>query len=320
MIRRLRYGPIIEWRFAADHPLLSALSKTFWSSCYLIDGLLIDCASPGCLPQFRTFISTLSAEERPTQCVITHWHEDHSAGARWLSEDLALPVYAHELTAQKLSQGFSYPFYRKWAWGGGLQPASRIQRIGASPLRTASGAYCFDWLCLPGHERGMIGLIERRQGWAFISDAAMPRYRMLFRGSGVEENIEQIHGSLERLLDFIAPCEKNVQIFLAGRDVVSEGQAFLRSRLAEIEQLHATAHAYRRQGLSLRGIVQSMFKGECLEAYLTCGALSRANLIRSLLQWPSSGFPSEGDGAGEPAALMGRASGAKQGGHRAKGG
>ncbi len=287
MIRILQHGPVLEWRYASDHPVLSLLTKPFWTSCYLLDGLLVDSLAPAALPRTRELIRSLSEQERVQKCVLTHSHEDHSGGARWLCEELGVPVFAHPQTRERLREGFAYPYYRRWAWGAHLNPTGKILALSEPVLSTRSGRYRLEVVDLPGHEVGAIGLVERTQGWAFLGDAAMPRYRMLFGNrSEVQEDIQGIYLSLKRLLEVLRASPRGeVRLFLAGRDPVEDGLRFLQDRITEIDDLHHYAQRLHAQGLDEPAIAKQMFGREGPERFLTRGDLSHLNLVRSLLKW-----------------------------------
>ncbi len=80
---------ILEWKWSSDSKLMP---QPFWTSVFLIDGLLIDAGAPGGVDDLRKFIKTLDSENVIEKCVITHNHEDHCGGGRMLREEFNIPV------------------------------------------------------------------------------------------------------------------------------------------------------------------------------------------------------------------------------------
>ena len=60
---------------------------------YNVDGLLIDCGPQSRAEQFRPWFR----EQNIKQVALTHNHEDHSGNARWIQDELKVPIYLHEL-------------------------------------------------------------------------------------------------------------------------------------------------------------------------------------------------------------------------------
>jgi ribonuclease/clavin/mitogillin len=287
MERTRRYGPVLEWRWASDNRLLNALTKPFWLSCFLIDGLMIDSGAPASVTALRSFIQSLDANDAIDRCVLTHWHEDHTGGAHMLTGELHLPVYADPITITKISAGFTYPFYRRWSWGKGVAPTRGVMPLTSAAVATRSGSYSFDIVPMSGHADGLISLVEMRQGWAFTSDAVMPRYGMIFgQTSDIRENIEKTYRSIRNLLEVTGRMKGDVTLFISGHGGIVEGRAFLSKKIDELEEMHGKAHELKAQGLSDKQIRRAMFHGEGLPGILTRGELSSMNLVRSLLEWP----------------------------------
>lgn len=281
------YGPVLEWCWASDNRLFNAISKPFWLSCFVIDGLMIDSGAPASVTALKSFIQSLGAGDAVDRCVLTHWHEDHSGGARMLAGELHLPVYASPVTIEKISAGFTYPFYRQWAWGKGVAPTSGVIPLPSSAISTRSGNFSFDIVAMPGHADGLLCLVEMSRGWAFTSDAVMPRYGMLFgHTSDIHENIEAIYRSIRNLLDATERIKGAMTLFISGHGGFAEGRTLLLKTLEELEKMHGRAHDLKSRGLSDRQIRGVMFHRESLSGIITRGELSKLNLVRSLLQWP----------------------------------
>jgi len=277
----IHHGSVTEWRWSTDNPLMP---EPYWASCFLLDGLLIDAGPPGGADDLRVFASTLPQEQEITQCFVTHAHEDHAGGGKMLHDQLGIPVYASEKAARMMAEGYTYPDYRQLAWGDRLLPTTAIP-LDDGAITTRSGEFSMELFPMPGHAPCLVALLDRAHGMVFAGDAILPKYRMLFAGtSSIQEDIEQIHTSIQRLHDETEGME-DLEIFIAGHGLI-EGRTFLKEKLAELESLHQQAHECSDLGLDERKILKKMFNGESFIATFSRGELSRLNLLHSLLKWP----------------------------------
>jgi glyoxylase-like metal-dependent hydrolase (beta-lactamase superfamily II) len=208
-----------------------------------------------------------------------------------LQEEFNIPVFASKLAIPLLMKEKIYPDYRQMTWGVNYQPFQ------AKPLKDSisskSGKYIFDILEMPGHAPELITLVERKQQWAFITDAVMPKYQMIFgKDTDIPENIFHIFNSIKDLYDSTKGME-NLLLFSSGKGVF-KGRSFLKEKMDEIKSLHLKAHRFqneaKQKGLRdarlLRYVLKKMFKRENFIGSLTQGGLSNKNLILSLLEWP----------------------------------
>jgi len=279
---------ILEWKWSSDNKLMP---QPFWTSVFLIDGLLIDAGAPGGVKDLRKFVKSLDSENMIEKCVITHNHEDHSGGGRMLQEEFSIPIFASKLAVPLLMKEKTYPDYRKMTWGVNYQPF-QAKPLGDSII-SKSGKYIFDVLEMPGHAPELVTLIERKQQWAFITDAVMPKYQLIFgKDTDIPEDISLIFQSINKLYNFTIGMD-NLRLFTSGKGVF-KGRSFLKDRLNEIKILHLKAHRFqneaKKKGLQdkqlLRYVLKKMFKRENFVGTLTRGGLSHKNLIESLLEWP----------------------------------
>jgi len=280
-------GEIIEWRWSSDNNLLPA---PFWTSCFLIDGLLIDSGAPGGEDDLKKFLLSLDEVNKVRKCVITHSHEDHCGGAAMLKSEFNIEIYASKKALSLLKKEKDYPDYRKITWGFPYRPfeAKPIE----NSISTYSNKYKFDIINIPGHAMEEIALLERTQEWAFIADGIMPKYTMIFgQSTDIPEDISQIYESLKKV-DKITKDMENLIIFTAGRGVFKD-RAIIQEKLSEIEKLHEMAFKFQKEakdkGLDgkrvIRYIVRKIFNKESFIGKFTRGGLSNQNLIISLLKW-----------------------------------
>lgn len=279
---------IVEWKWSSDNKLLPA---PFWTSTFLIDGLLIDTGAPGGENDLRSFIKSLNKDKMVKKCLVTHSHEDHCGGAAMLQSEFKIPIYASNKAIPHLRKEKSYPDYRKITWGFPYRPFNALPV--AESISTSSNKYKFDLFEIPGHAEDEIALIEKKQQWAIISDGIMPKYTMLFgKSTDIPEDISQIYNSL-KLLDNVTKNLNKLLIFTSGRGVYSNQRMF-QEKIIEIDNLHKNVFKYRKEGKKrgykdrslLRFIIREMFGKEHFIGQFTRGDLSIKNLILSLLEWP----------------------------------
>ena len=279
-----RYGDVVEWQWSTDNELLP---KPFWTSCYLVDGLLIDSGAPGGAGELQAFVEALVPEDAARACVLTHAHEDHAGGGKYLSEELGIPVYINEKALKMVHAGYTYPDYRQLTWGEQLFPAPMLQPLPDSPMQTPGGKFIFELFPMPGHAPCLVALIEREQQWAFVADAVQPKYQMIFGPNSpiIIEDIGGIYSSLQNLADYTRDLTA-LKLFIAGHGMVENGPVFLAEKIAEIDSLHHKAHELSKQGLSERKILRALLGGESFVGGFSRGALSRLNFLQGLLAWP----------------------------------
>ena len=279
---------ILEWKWSSDNELMP---QPFWTSTFLMDGLLIDAGAPGGVDDLRDFIKSLDSESMVEKCVITHNHEDHCGGGRMLQEEFKIPVFASKLAISLLKKEKNYPDYRQMVWGTEYHPFQA--QIVKDSISSKSGKYVFDIISTPGHAPELICLIERNQQWVFITDAVMPKYLMIFgKDTDIPEDISLIFQSIKKLYDFTNGMD-DLLLFTSGKGVFI-GRSFLKDRMDEINSLHLKAHKFqneaKQKGLLnkrlLRYVLKKMFIRENFVGSLTRGGLSNKNLIVSLLEWP----------------------------------
>jgi glyoxylase-like metal-dependent hydrolase (beta-lactamase superfamily II) len=253
--------------------------------------LLIDAGAPGGVDDLRDFINSLKSENRVEKCVITHNHEDHCGGGSMLQKEFKIPVFANKLAISLLRKEKNYPDYRQMVWGVDYHPFEA--EVLNDSISSKSGKYIFDIIDTPGHAPELICLIERNQQWAFITDAVMPKYQMIFgKHTDIPEDISLIFQSIKKLYDFTKGMDK-LLLFTSGKGIFKD-RSFLKNRMDEINSLHLNAHRFqneaKQKGLLgkqlLRYVLRKMFRRENFVGVLTRGGLSNKNLIASLLEWP----------------------------------
>ncbi len=277
----LHHQDLLEWCWAAEDELIP---KPFFTSCFLLDGLLIDTGAPKGLQEFQTFITPKITNNEIVKCLITHTHEDHIGGAHVLSEQNTIPIYASAIAIPLLenAHNYTYPEYRELYWGAGLHSV----KAHAIPdkIHSNSGKYELKVVATPGHAPEQIAFIEPTQEWAFVADAVLPKYRVLFGHTcNIQEDISQIYDTIQRLY-LATEGMNNLKVFVSGKGVF-HGLQYLKERMKEIKTLHTTVQSYKEQGLTPEEILGKIFGEEGIMGIMTGGELSHQNLINSLFQW-----------------------------------
>ena len=76
--------------------------------CFEVDGVLIDSGAETLLREFKPFFETVDVDK----VLITHAHEDHTGGARYVQEKYGVPVFINEQSVEKVANKVKYPLYR----------------------------------------------------------------------------------------------------------------------------------------------------------------------------------------------------------------
>jgi len=290
LVVRITYhcnNEILEWQWASDNELMP---YPYFTSCYLVDGLLIDSGAPGGENDLREFVKSLNHNQMIDKCFITHTHEDHAGGAHMLNTEFGIPIFTSEKAIDFLKKGNTYPEYRQAAWGPELLPVNG--EYIDKPIITKSKKYRFELFPMSGHAPELVALIEKNQQWAFVADAVQPKYKMIFgKNSDIQEDISLIYQSLSKLHNFTEDMDE-LLVFSAGNGIL-QGRELIMKKMEEIKDLHKKAHEYNRQfqknGYSgkklINKILKEVFKKESIMGRLTQGDLSKKNLIISLLNW-----------------------------------
>src|SRR5690606_3862521 len=76
---------------------------------FVTDGVLIDTGASRLLPVFKSFFDEADVDK----VVITHHHEDHTGGARYIQETKNATRSMNEKMIESVKTRATYPLYRK---------------------------------------------------------------------------------------------------------------------------------------------------------------------------------------------------------------
>ncbi len=247
----------------------------YWTSAYLVDGLLIDTGCAHTAPELVTALAGTSLDG----IVNTHSHEDHigangllqcqRAGLTIRAHPLALPVLSDPRNEQPL-----HP-YRRLIWGW-PEPSNGQPLSDGDLVETAR--YRFRALHTPGHSPDHVCLYEPAQGWLFSGDLFVGgRDRALGGSSDIWAIIE----SLKRIAALPATT-----LFPAAARVRENPAEALAKKIAYLEDLGETILAHHERGMGISEIVRDVLGGSIpmwIEI-ITEGHFSRRRLVRSYLK------------------------------------
>lgn len=244
----------------------------YWTTAYLVDGLLID---TGCAHCAQELVRALESQEIK-RIVNTHSHEDH-IGANGLLQrrQPGLHIYAHPAALPVLADPHReqplHP-YRRLFWGW-PEPSQ------ARPL--ADGEYVhtehlsFQVLYTTGHSPDHICLYEAEQGWLFTGDLFVGGQERALRAG---YDIWQIIASLKRIA--VLPAE---WMFPGSARLRQDVAGELGRKIAYLEELGEHVLNLDRQGLPVGEIVRRLLGGPLWIEWVTLGHFSRRRLVFSYL-------------------------------------
>lgn len=245
----------------------------YWTTAYLVDGLLIDSGCAHSAPELQAYLRN----KRLTQILNTHTHEDHIGangplqhmhfGLNILAHPLALPVLAEPRARQPL-----HPYRRvMWGWP---EPSKGEPVADGETIRTEN--FSFRVIYTPGHSPDHICLYEPDFGWLFSGD--------LFVGGrdhalSADADIWGVIASLKKIADL--PLSR---LFPGSARVRENPCTELLEKIAYLQEMGERVRELHRKGQSVGSIVRNHFSGPLFIELVTLGHFSRKNLVASYLR------------------------------------
>lgn len=271
MIQTEQIGEVSTFRLARTimgRPL-------YFTSAYLIDGLLID---TGCAHTARSLVDLLP-DRSVDLIVITHGHEDHMGansliqarfGAEALAHPLAIP-YLNDPSRLRLRA------YQRLIWG---LPAPSEGRPISELVETNRRR--FQVIHTPGHSLDHIALYEPQEGLLFSGDAFVGGRDRTLRQ---DYNVWLIIESLKKM----ATLEP--EVLFPGSGVVRRNpRAELIRKIEYLEEMGGRVLELHGQGVDYDRIRRQLFGREMPIAYYTVGHFSGRNLVRSYIEDRAAAF------------------------------
>ena len=244
----------------------------YWTTAYLVDGLLVD---TGCAYTAKELVAWLSGEQ-VSQLITTHSHEDHiGANGILLNHQPALKLYSHPLAVPILEnprETQPLQFYRRvmWGWPG---PSNPQPVSDGEVLETEK--YRFQVIYTPGHSPDHLCLYEQSQGWLFSGDLFIGGQDRALRE---DNHIWEIITSLKR-----AASLPLTRLFPGCARVKDNPKAALAEKIEYLEKTGEKVLELHKQGFSIDQIARSLFGGPMMIEAFTLGHFTRRNLIQSYL-------------------------------------
>ena len=245
----------------------------YWSTAYLVDGLLID---TGCAYSAGQMLQALDGFHLNT-VFNTHSHEDHigANGALQRQRD-NLPIYVHPLAIPVLSEprkNQPLELYRRVLWGW-PQPSSGSPVADNQLIETEN--FKFRVIYTPGHSPDHCCLYEQDRGWLFSGDLFVGgKDRALAAGYDIWRIIAALKMIQKLPLSWLFPgCAR-----------VRENPAQeLADKIAYLEETGANVLKLHGQGFSVKEISSRLFGGPMLIEWITAGNFSRRRLVEAYLK------------------------------------
>jgi ribonuclease/clavin/mitogillin len=238
----------------------------YYVSVYRIGDVLIDSGCAWGRPVLQRYL-----REHPVAAVLTtHEHEDHVGNHEVIQADLYAPDRAVDLLRSGPPR---LPAYRWLTWGGhGVAP--RVRPLDEM-ARTTSRA--FRVVRTPGHSEDHVVFLDEETTSVFSGDAFLGKLKAVRAKEDVPRQMESVRRIAE--LDPAA-------LYPAHGPVLERPRTRLLEVVEHFDRLREKAFTLRGRGWSARRIRQELLGPEPALTYVSLGAFSAENVIRSLLGEP----------------------------------
>ena len=271
MLKLTHYGPVTRFDLART---LAGRGR-YWTTCYLVDGLLVDTGCAHTAPEMIHALEGISLR----RIANTHTHEDHIGangplqrrrggreGLEVLAHPLALPVLADPRRAQPL-----HP-YRRLFWGW-PEPSAGRPLAGGAVVETEK--YGFQVIYTPGHSHDHLCLYEPRQGWLFSGDLYVGgKDRALRAGYDIWEIIASLKRVAALPVEMLFPGSARVRENPAGQ---------IRAKIDYLEALGEGVLRLHKAGWGVGAIARALCGGPMWIELVTLGHFTRRRLVLAYL-------------------------------------
>lgn len=204
---------------------------------FVTDGILIDTGPSSLLSDLISFYDSVDFE----QVMLTHYHEDHTGGAKWIQDHRKVPIYINPISVDICCTDGEYPEYRHQTWG------SRKAFI-AKPLNVTFQSRTEKWESIPtpGHAFDHMVFLNHSKGTLFSGDLFVtPKPKCIL----VEEHIPTTINSLKKILTYDFS-----EVFCSHKGYLPNGKDLLAMKLDFLENLRGEILELHRQGYTVAEI------------------------------------------------------------------
>lgn len=234
--------------------------------CFEVDGVLIDTGSQTLLPQFKQFFDQADVD----QVMLTHYHEDHTGGAKYVQEKYGVPVFMNDMTRKYCAEKADYPLYRQLFWGR-RQPFSAQAVEGTFQSRNAS----WHVLNTPGHSRDHLAFLNQETGQLFSGDLYVnPKTKVILR----EESLPTIMRSIEHVLTYDFD-----EMFCCHAGYVKDGRQTMTNKLENLKELEEKILSLHKQGYTNKEIQKTIYPKTYPITYFSLGEWDTMHVINSFI-------------------------------------
>jgi len=241
----------------------------YWTSAYLVDGLLIDTGCPHTAEEFVKFLEGKSLKLAAN----THFHEDHIGANHLLQKQFGLRILASPESIPLIDKVHKIHQYQELVWG--YPVPTKVEPL---PDRIETEHFRFEVIETPGHCAGHVALVELQRGWCFSGDLYLSKEPKAIRP---DEDIAVMARSMQKLVDLKM---EQLTLFTSLGNVIPDGREALKSCIAYLKDLSRKSKSLEKQGLSPDTIRDKLFGRETALYALTDGDVSSENMIRAALR------------------------------------
>ena len=233
---------------------------------FFTDGLLIDTGSPHLLNDYIPLFTNKSID----QVVLTHYHEDHAGGAKWIQDHLDIPIYIHESSVQTCREPFHYADYRKLAWG-------QTDSFKASPLPSIFSSRNETWETIhtPGHTKDHVSFYTHDRKALFSGDLyVLSRTKVII----AEEDITETMASLRKVLAYDFE-----EVYCSHAGYLPNGRQRLTDKLHYLEDVEEKILRLHESGMNPMSINKELFPKQYPITMVSGGEWDSLHIVTSII-------------------------------------
>lgn len=204
---------------------------------FFTDGMLVDTGPQSLLSEYIPFFEAHDIEK----VVLTHYHEDHTGGAKWLQDYKQVPAYIHPLSVNICTYDGVYPHYRKSVWG-------HREGFAPQPLDYTFQSRTTNWEAIytPGHADDHLVFLNPQTGTLFSGDLFVTaRPKLMLR----EESVPVTIRSLKMILTYDFS-----DVFCCHQGYLKNGKEKFRQKLNYLENLRGEILHLHTEGRTIAEI------------------------------------------------------------------